>query len=130
MKKRSAYLTALFLTFWLPSQALASVLAHCVTLDTTAPTSHVADSANAVEDCHGAKTVASNPADSSDRHAISTPDCQHCAGSCLKLQHMLFLDQGPQQHLSDLAGPAMRASDKLTGFSDFPIRPPKTILSV
>lgn len=136
MTKRSHYLTALLLTLWLPSQALATVLAHCVTADTAVSvavmetgveTSHASD---ASEDCHGKHAAQTEPVATPEHHETAAPDCFHCTGGCHKIQHMLALERDAQRTALQTSVLTTRSNDLAAGFPDFPIRPPKTILSV
>lgn len=133
MTKRSHYLTALLLALWLPSQALASVLVHCVTVDSDTATSHVMAASHsdaATEDCHGKPAAQADTVTTSDHHNAEAADCFHCTGGCHKIQHMLALERDAQRNVLQTSGPVSRSNDLAAGYPDFPIRPPKSILSV
>ncbi|MEX0738096.1 MAG: hypothetical protein WD071_02015 [Pseudohongiella sp.] len=132
---KTYFLTALLLALWLPSQALATALLHCVTTDPVVSeqisTPAVHDS---TEDCHGQaptrQMAHSDPATSSPEHQAPAEDCYHCTGGCHKLQHMLALNGEPLSYLIKADTAAARPDELAAGFPDFPVRPPKRILSV
>lgn len=135
MIKRSHYLTALLLALWLPSQALATVLVHCVTSDTAVfPALESSHSSVVTEDCHGKHATdaaqTTDPVATNEHHDANVNDCFHCTGGCHKIQHMLALEREAQRTALQTSDLTTRSNDLAAGFPDFPIRPPKTILSV
>lgn len=136
MTKRSHYLTALLLALWLPAQALATVLVHCVTAEDAAPgsgVSHVMAISHtdaATEDCHGKPAAKADPVTTPEHHDADAADCFHCTGGCHKIQHMLTLERDAQRNILQTTGPVSRSNDLAAGYPDFPIRPPKHNLSV
>jgi hypothetical protein len=140
MTKRTTYLIAAFLALWLPSQALATVLVHCMSLDsqsalaTSDPMS--AMPGDPIEDCHGhgqimsaAAESTSEPAPLTSDHHTDGADCVHCNGGCHKLQTMLDPERNGERFPSDSSDRLTCTTDLATGYPDFPIRPPITILS-
>lgn len=136
MTKRTTYLTAAFLALWLPSQALATVLVHCMSLDSQYGPSgsdlmHSSTPDSAVEDCHGHGQVTATVSDSAPEPAPHTPDqhtdgtdCVHCSGGCHKLQTMLALERDGERFPSDTDSLSPRTTGLAAGYPDFPIRPP------
>ncbi len=134
MTRRIQYLTALLLALWLPSQALANVLVHCIVVDSAAASvsvhaSHDMTVGATAEDCHGKTAVTAVAAEPGVHHESDTTDCFHCTGGCHKVQTMLTLERDAQRSSLAGAGLAIPSHDLAAGFPDFPIRPP-IILSV
>jgi hypothetical protein len=141
MTNRTILLTAAFLALWLPAQALATVLVHCMSMDsqsgpTTSDVMHSSVLDDAVEDCHGhgqttTDAVGSTPEAASHPagHHADSVDCVHCSGGCHKLQTMLAPERSGECLPSDSSDRATRTTDLATGYPDFPIRPPINILS-
>lgn len=141
MTNRTILLTAAFLALWLPAQALATVLVHCMSLDSqsspsTADLMHSAALDDAVEDCHGhgqttAVAVESTPETTSHTsgHHTDAIDCVHCSGGCHKLQTMLAPEPDGEHFPSASDDRVTRSTGLAAGFPDFPIRPPINILS-
>ncbi|MBC54043.1 MAG: hypothetical protein CMQ34_09450 [Gammaproteobacteria bacterium] len=139
MTRRSTFLTAAFLALWLPAQALATVLAHCVSLDAQPVQAmselasnhalHMSAPSVTGEDCHGqTMAVSGSTHHPSDPHSDSA-ECVHCTGGCHKLQSMLVFERDCQRFPPDTGDQATSATELATGYPDMLIRPPIDILS-
>lgn len=137
MNKRTQLLLSVFMALWLPAQALATVLVHCVTTESES-VHHMSQSPvhdDADSDCHGQAAVAPESGETSATHLTGghTPDladCFHCTGGCHKLQSMLALDRNSERFSPETGDHATGTTDLAAGYPDFPIRPPKSVLSV
>ena len=140
MTRRTTFLTAIFLALWLPSQALATVLAHCASLDfqsvpvmsdlKAAHASHSPASDGVGEDCHGQAIILSDATQPPSAHHADITDCVHCTGGCHKLQSMLVFERDGKRFPANPGNHISSSSDLAAGYPDFPIRPPINILSV
>jgi hypothetical protein len=141
MTNRTILLTAAFLALWLPAQALATVLVHCMSMDSqsgpsTSDVMHSSVLDDAVEDCHGHGQTTTGVVETTPKvashtagHYADSVDCVHCSGGCHKLQSMLAPESDAEHFSLASDDRVTRTTDLATGYPDFPIRPPINILS-